>query len=316
MKIHIIGTVNGRLDEGMRNVATHIANAFQNEHEVYYSGLKNVLSIIKNSVTCDVTMIFARATKHVYWLLRVICLLSKQVWVVCVQKPSEDFIRLTLNAPLKVSYLAIDKQDLEQVAIRPQYRKSYFDLGISSQKFCPANTEKQKKLKAKYDIRSDKPLVIHVGHCSAGRGLEDFEVITDAEKLVIASGMFEHPDTVKALKENGVRIFKGYIENIEEIYQMADIYLLPTRSTEFIISVPLSVMEALSCGVPVIGYKEFSNLSKIAAEDGAIALIESKNELNDAVIRMAEKKRDTSYLKSAKTWEAVAEDILSTIKEG
>ena len=71
-KIHIVSTVNGQVNEGMRNVATHIAKAFEKNNEVRYSGLKDILSIVRNSCSCDVTMVFARANKLVYWLSRII----------------------------------------------------------------------------------------------------------------------------------------------------------------------------------------------------------------------------------------------------
>ena len=74
--------------------------------------------------------------------------------------------------------------------------------------------------------------------------------IHTAQRMVVASGMFEDENVVRILNEAKVKIHKGYLENVEEVYQMADAYLFPTRSAEFVISIPLSVMEALSCGVP------------------------------------------------------------------
>ena len=136
------------------------------------------------------------------------------------------------------------------------------------------------------------------------------------DRMVVASGMFENAETIKTLEDAGVKIHKGYLEHVEEIYQMADVYLFPTRSAEFVISVPLSVMEALSCGVPVIGYKDFENLAAIPAEDGAITLIEGKDALNAAVVNMAGKKQNRSYLAAPKTWEQVADEVLRIVKRG
>ncbi|MBR6422305.1 glycosyltransferase [bacterium] len=312
-KIHIVSTVNGQVNEGMRNVATHIARAFEKNNEVRYSGLKDILSIVRNSCSCDVTMVFARANKLVYWLSRIIGFFSKNLWIVCVQKPDDDFAALTKKHPLKAGYLTIVEKDLDAVAVRPGFRKKLFDVGIKSDKFSPVDKQRQTELKKKYGFDPDRLLAIHVGHCSAGRGLEDFALIKDADKMVVASGMFENAKTVKTLEDYGVKIHKGYLEHVEEIYQMADVYIFPTHSTEFVISIPLSVMEALSCGVPVVGYQDFSNLSAISAEDDAILLIDDKSELNAAVICTAAKKRDKSYLKIAKTWEQVATDVLNVV---
>ena len=311
--IHIISTVNGQVNEGMRNVATHIAKAFEAEHEVRYSGLKSSGSIIKNSRSCDVTMIFARANKLVYWLSRLVGTVSRNLWIVCVQKPDAEFIALVRKHPLKASYLTLVEKDLDEVILRPGCRKELFNVGIKAEKFKPGDKEKQTELKRKYGIRTDRPFVLHVGHCSAGRGLEDFSAITDAERMVVASGMFENAETVKALEAVGVKIHNGYLENVEEVYQMADVYLFPTHSTEFVISIPLSVMEALSCGVPVIGYRDFENLQEIPAEEGAVTLVGDKSELNTAVLENAERKRNHSYLVSPMTWEQSAQDILTKI---
>lgn len=312
--IHIISTVNGQVNEGMRNVATHIAKAFEKDHEVRYSGLKSVGSIIRNSRACDVTMIFARANKLVYWLSRIVAMFSKNVWIVCVQKPDADFTALVQKHPLKANYLTIVEKDLDEIVLRSGYRKELFSVGIKADKFCPVDKDRQAELKAKYGFSPDRPLVIHVGHCSAGRGLEDFAAITDADRMVVASGMFENAETAKTLEDAGVKIHKGYLEHVEEIYQMADVYLFPTHSTEFVISIPLSVMEALSCGVPVIGYKDFQNLAAIPAESGAVTLINNQDELNEAVMKAAKRKADRSYLTSPKTWGQVADDVLTIIQ--
>lgn len=314
-KIHIISTANGQINEGMRNVATHITKVFEKDHEVCCSGLKDIVSIIKNSKACDVTFIFARANKLVYWFGRIVEMFCKKMWIVCVQKPDAEYAHLTEKRPLKANYLTLVEKDLDDVTVRNGYKKRTFSVGIKSEKFCPVDSSRALELKQKYGLATDKPLVIHVGHCSAGRGLEDFTFITDAERMVVASGMFENPETVKVLEDAGVRIHKGYLENVEEVYQMADVYLFPTHSAEFVISIPLSVMEALSCGVPVVGYKDFENLTSVSAEKGALMLVNDKSELNDAVLTMAGKKRHQSYLVSPKTWDEVAAEVLDIVRE-
>ena len=312
-KIHIVSTVNGQVNEGMRNVATHIAKALEKDNEVRYSGLKNLASIIKNSFSCDVTMVFARANKLVYRLCRLISLFSRNLWIVCVQKPDNDFTALAGRHPLKANYLTLSENDLAGINPGNGCRKETFNVGIKADKFSPVDKKRQNELKVKYGFDPYRILVIHVGHCSAGRGLEDFAAITDADRMVVASGMFENAETVKTLNEAGVKIHNGYMEHVEEIYQMADVYLFPTRSAEFVISVPLSVMEALSCGVPVIGYRDFSNLSDIPAEDGAVSLIDDKSGLNAAVTRAAAKKCDKCYLIVSRTWDQVASDVLNIV---
>lgn len=314
MKIHIISTANGQINEGMRNIATHIAKALEADHEVRRSGLKNIGSIVHNSSCCDCTLIFARANKLVYWLARLVTVLSRNVWIVCVQKPDQEFTSLVKKHPLKVNYLTLVEKDLDEIICRPGYEKRHFCAGIQTKKFCPVTASKQRELKEKFGIDPSKPLVVHVGHCSAGRGLEDFATITTAERMIVASGMFENAETITSLDQAGVKIHKGYLQYVEEIYQMADVYFFPTHSTEYVISVPLSVMEALSCGVPVIAYKDFPNVAAIPAEEGAVTLIENKRELDDAIKSILSRKQEKSFLKEPKSWQEVAHEVLEIVR--
>ena len=306
MVIHVIGTVNGQVNEGMRNVATHLAKEFEKDNTVLYSGLKQIPQIVLNSRRADATMIFARANKLVYSLASIVTKMCRNTWIVLVQKPDSDFMARNNKHPLKCSYLSITEGDMKDVKVVSGCKKKLFSVGIKAEKFAPVSAEQRKMLKQKYGFDPSKPLVIHVGHCSKGRGLEDFAKIHTAQRMVVASGMFEDENVVRILNEAKVKIHKGYLENVEEVYQMADAYLFPTRSAEFVISIPLSVMEALSCGVPVIGYKSFENLNEITGSEGAITLVDNAEQLDKVLPEVIKKKSDHSLLE--KTGSECAKD--------
>ena len=217
--------------------------------------------------------------------------------------------------PLKCSYLSITECDMKNVNVVSGCKKKLFSVGIKADKFAPVSVEQQKMLKQKYGFDPSKPLVIHVGHCSKGRGLEDFAKIHTAQRMVVASGMFEDVNVVRVLNDAKVKIHKGYLENVEEVYQMADAYLFPTRSAEFVISIPLSVMEALSCGVPVIGYKSFENLNEITGSEGAITLVDNAEQLDKVLPEVIKKKSDHSLLEKTGSWGDVAQSVLRMVRE-
>ena len=283
MNIHVIGTVNGEVNEGMRNIATHISRAFEKEHTVIYSGLRQLPKIVFDSKKADVTIIFAWADKRIYELVRAVSAICTNVWVVLVQKPAEEFFELTRDNPLGCSYLYIFDDDVKGLNVAEGKTIRRFSVGINTEKFVPPAGIDVGELKKKYGFDPELPLLLHVGHCSGGRGLEDFLQIKNAQRLIIASGMFEDEALVKALEDDGVTIMSGYLENVEEIFQMSDAYLFPTRSSDNVISIPLSVMEALACGVPVIGYRSFVNFSGIGCADGAVSFIDSPEEI-DAIL--------------------------------
>ncbi len=315
MVIHVVSTVNGQMNEGMRNVATHLSREFEKEHTVIYSSLKQITNIMINSKKADVTFVFARANKLVYELLRLVTLVSKNVWLVLVQKPDASFMAKNEKCILRCNYLSITESDLRNLKILPGRKKQRISVGIDKNKFTPVAPEQQLELKKKYGYDPERPLIVHVGHCSVGRGLEDFVKIDNAQRLIVASGMFEDAGIVKTLLEANINIYRGYIENIEEIYQMADVYLFPTKSAEYVISIPLSVTEALSCGVPVIGYQSFENLREIDRVEGAITLINAAEEINHVLPEVIRQKSSHSLLNHTESWKMIAGKVLRIVKE-
>lgn len=317
MKLHIISTVNGITNEGMRNVATHLSQCFEAEHPVRYSGLKSIASVVRNSLWADVTVVFARANPQLYLLLKGVQLLCKHVWVVSVQKPTEGFLRRNDRSPLRCGWLYLSESDIAPVRLRPGCTAHPFQAGLKTDKFTPADRETQAQLKKEWGFDPNKPLVVHVGHCSSGRGLEAFCAL-DKEKfqcLMVASGMFEDASTVAMLENRGVRLHRGYLEQVQQIYQMADLYLFPTRSNEFVISVPLSVMEALACGTPVIGFRGFDGLLPLAAQPEDMVLLNSMEELNDTALQLQKRKRQQCLLRAPQTWPQIAQEILKTLSK-
>lgn len=261
---------------------------------------------------------FTRGTKITYWLARLACRFCKSVFFVVVQKPEEGFLQRVKRHPLKCSYLYLDDSDVETLSIRKGYKKKKILVGIDSIKFSPVAVSDTDALKRSYGFTSGKPLVVHVGHLSAGRGLEDFLSIDGDryDRLIVDSGMFEAKELKDKLITDGVRVVSGYIENIESIYRMADVYFFPTKDGSYVISVPLSVMESLSCGTPVVAYASFKKLTSIEINNmNAVTLIDDKSGLAGAIAVAEGMKRETSYLSSAKSWNEAATDVFKWIKD-
>ena len=317
MTIHVISTINGQENEGMRNIATHYTCEWEKECTVLYSGLKDIPGIVKNTVRSDVTVVFARAGKAIYYLIRVLCLLSKNVWLVCVQEPDHSYKALCSRKVPGNHYFYLIQEDLSDIKIKNGCKTVLLHVGIDSDKFVPVSAEEETRLKQEYGISPDKKLVIHVGHCSAGRGLEQFTKLTgnDIEKLVVVSGMFEDEQTRDLLLGSGVRILSGYLPNVEKIYQMADAYLFPTRSTEYVISIPLSVMEALACGTPVAACSDLPGLKHIHAVGNTVHILSDETDMNSEIHSLCELKSDKGLLSEPISWRVCASEALSAIKE-
>lgn len=318
MVIHIISTVNGEENEGMRNIATHIARALEKKNRVVYSTLHDFTKYPNRCKQSDCTFIFARCISRLYEIIRFCSFFSKKIYVFVVQKPDDGFIKKCKKHPLQCSYFTVCKEDVTSLCVRTGYRMFDLPVGINKEKFYPVSSEIKNKLKQKYGFETEKPLVIHVGHCSVGRGLEDFQYIDSAsfQSMVVASGMFDNESVKSTLLNAGVKIHSGFLENINEIYQMADAYFFPTQNDDYVISIPLSVMEALSCGIPVLAYSSFGKLRNIHAVPGSISFINSKNEINNGLAKIVTMKHDASYLINPISWTEVSDMVYKIVNKG
>jgi len=260
--INIISTVNGLENEGMRNVASHMIKELEGICSVRRSALGNPMECVKNSIGADAVLVFARASAKTAYLAKAVRLFCKRVYFILVQKPESVFIKKLGKGIKKFAFFTTVPEDADEV--RSLGCDVYpLSIGINKMKFRPAESVDEKAaLRKKYGFEVGIPLVLHVGHLSQGRGLEDFLQLPKGrfQRLIVASGMFNGDEVEKTLLDDGVTILKEYLPDVSEVYRMADVYLFPTKSAEFVISVPLSVMEALSCGIPVVAYDKVAGI--------------------------------------------------------
>ena len=130
----------------------------------------------------------------------------------------------------------------------------YIKTGVDTEKFRSVSLDKKNDLRKKYNIDVNKKVILHVGHLKSGRNVDKLLNIPDDYQilLVVSSVTEKESDLRKKLSEKAnITIIDQYIENIEEVYQMSDIYFFPVTESENCIDIPLSVMEAASCNIPV-----------------------------------------------------------------
>ena len=150
----------------------------------------------------------------------------------------------------------------------PQLIEKWNNLSISS-KVLPLFTDlnqfkiilKNRKieLRKKYNIPVDKFVISHIGHINWGRNLEALIPLQFADNQIVVVGSSSTPDDApkeenlkNKLIQKGIIILDGYIKNIEEIYQLSDLYIFPVIFQGGSINMPLSILEARACGIPVL----------------------------------------------------------------
>ena len=128
------------------------------------------------------------------------------------------------------------------------------------EKFKPINSAKKKiDLRKKHNIPINSFIISHIGHLNEGRNLKALIPLLKPDIQIVVIGSTSTPKGARGssfLKKEiiaaGIIIIDHYIDNIEEIYQLSDIYLFPVIDKNSSIGLPLSVLEARACSIPVI----------------------------------------------------------------
>lgn len=135
---------------------------------------------------------------------------------------------------------------------------------VDPDKFSPANIEEKRKLKNKYNIPANLPIICYVGLICQRKGIH---ILIEAVENLIAKGIdfrlilagpysnaaeIEEDYVSKMRHKEKVNHpfiqFMGRIDNIEEIYKISDIFVLPSSAE----GMPGVLLEAMSSGLACV----------------------------------------------------------------
>lgn len=129
--------------------------------------------------------------------------------------------------------------------------------GVDVDRFRPASAEQRRAARERYRVPMDKYVMLHVGSIRKWRNvlsLADLAETANDIQLVVV-GRKDTPaegDVAAELARRGAIVIGDYVEHVESLYAMADLYVFPTVTPVGAIDVPLSVLEAMSCNMPVL----------------------------------------------------------------
>jgi glycosyltransferase involved in cell wall biosynthesis len=158
----------------------------------------------------------------------------------------------TIRPDLVIVQSEANRAYLEQIGCHTAVIHS----GVDAETFQPADDDRRHALRVKYGIADDRPVILHVGHIQPGRGIGVLGELASSgtcRVLLVASSSTQQEHALRRkLEASGVTILSEYLPHIEELYQIADCYVFPVATTNNAIEVPLSVLEALACDLPVV----------------------------------------------------------------
>lgn len=318
MKICIIGDVEGKHDEGMKNTAYNIYNELKKNGNVmsalspkkvfypsFWREIKKFNPEIVHYIAGPSIISFTILT-----LIKIYCRNVKSIISVIHPK---YLISKQLISILNPDLMLIQTQDMEELCKEIKCDFSFLPNGVDIKKFQPVNLDVKKELRDKYNVSHNKFVVLHVGNIRKGRNLTVFKKINqeDIEVIIVSSGTISKDEThYNELKRYGFRIMDEYIPNIEEIYNLADCYVFPTVRRHNCIEMPLSVMEAMACNIPVISTK-FGGLPRILNEGDGLVFVDDENQIISEInkLKLSNEKIRVREKILAYSWAKVVNDL-------
>ncbi|MGX6969680.1 glycosyltransferase family 4 protein [Vagococcus bubulae] len=139
-------------------------------------------------------------------------------------------------------------------------RITYIPNFVSNKTFYEATIEEKKDWRKKYQIPEEKLVILGTGQIQQRKGIDDFVqlAIDNPDSQFIWAGGFSFGkitdgyDRYKKIYDNPPKnlLFTGIVdrEEIMRLYNLADVFLLPSYNELF----PMSILEAFNCGTPVM----------------------------------------------------------------
>ena len=186
---------------------------------------------------------------------------------------------------------------------------------LSNEVYKEYSSQEKFELRCKYDIRADKIVLLHVGHVCKSRNLEWLIEVKNRRpniEVVIVGSTYNESDLELhgELENQGIIIINQYIESMAEIYNLANYYVFPVLDDHGAIATPLSVLEAMSCNVPIITTRFGSLVDMFKADkdfyfiDNSAAILRVLNEKNDNLSACTNRAKIGLY-----TWGSIAKKI-------
>ena len=195
--------------------------------------------------------------------------------------PNPNLAFLRMGALLRPDLVLIQSHDSERMFRRMGCDTRFLPNGVDVQRFLPASPARKVDLREKYGIGRDGLVILHVGPIIKRRNVEFLAKVQNSDQRVIIIGRMPADRRVHQVLINaGCMVLTDCLEHIEEIYALSDCYVFPTPPAhkEASIEMPLSVLEAMSCNLPVITTR-FGALPRVFDEGNGLAFVDGEDDL-------------------------------------
>jgi glycosyltransferase involved in cell wall biosynthesis len=190
-------------------------------------------------------------------------------------------------------------------------------VGVETQRFRPAGEGEKRELRRRYGIAEGAYVYLHVGHLSPRRNLDALIPLAargDSEVVVITSTSTPGNASIRSrLEDARVRVIREVVP-VEEFYRLADCYVFPVIDSEGSVEIPLSVLEAMASGLPVLA-RPFGGLRDHLPEGDDLRYFDTPDELMAHADALRRNGGVTVRPMDPFEWSSVAARIVAVLEE-
>lgn len=214
------------------------------------------------------------------------------------------------------------------LAQSPESRKMFAELGfntrfvlggVDTDRFVPVSPQARLQLRKKHGVPENDWVALHVGPLKRGRNVLSLnELARDGVKVIVVGSLTvpAQSDVQSELVQGGCVVWHRYFDNIAEVYGLADCYVFPTVDRDNCVETPLSVLEAMSCNLPVVSTR-FRALPHMFQDGDGLLFVGNQREMLSAVhsVRSNGVVCRTREKVSPYSWARVGEVVEETYRE-
>ena len=326
----MIGEYSGDLEEAMRKTTFYLSEELSKHHQVLPLNIKKIFF---RSFWRDINKFNPQIIHYVHgpsikslMIVKTLAFYCKDVkTVVSATHPASFRLLKDIVSLIKPDLVLTQSDESDGMFIDLGCKTQFLPSGVDIKKFVPVSKNVKEELREKYGIDKGKFVILHVGSIKEERGIKIFKKIArtkDNQVIIIGNrsmGVEQH--LYQSIKESGCNVWIKYLGNVEEIYALSDCYVFPTPPMNKInsIEMPLSVLEAMSCNLPVITTK-FGALPRVFAGEDGLFFVENEEDIftaldvikNDIVIKTREKALPYSWENVVKRLEEIYERLIKS----
>lgn len=318
MNILLVGDITGYIDEGMKNTTFNLKRELDSKHDVMVIHPRQSVQLGTinqiRSFAPDVIHYMHGPTVRSFVITKMLSLLNPEALsVMSVPKPTAAKGIGYIIPFMKPKVFLLQSRRNESLFRESGSAVEFLYPGIDLKKFRPVSESIKGKLRTKYGLSQEGFILLHVGHISPQRGVEmlcDIQTKYSGDvQTVVVGALTMKPDDaiITVLKDSGCHVWLRHFEKIEEVYQLADCYIFPGLHNTSAIEIPLTVLEAMGCNLPIIS-DSFGGLPDLFEHGDGFYFVSDRIGIDNALNELISGKKQIKTCEKVQqfSWELVA----------